>query len=50
MLRSHNQQDVELDFFTSFLNHAIDGETAYIDIVRPIILDAASLARDEKKK
>lgn len=49
MLRSHNQQDVELDFFTSFLNHAIDGEKAYIDIVTPIILDAASMAREEKK-
>jgi hypothetical protein len=49
MLRSHNQQDVELDFFTSFLDHAIKGETAYIDIVKPIILDAASLSRKEMK-
>lgn len=49
MLRSHNQQDVELDFFTSFLDHAIKGEPAYIDIVRPIILDAASLSRKEMK-
>lgn len=49
MLRSHNQQDVELDFFTSFLDHAIKGEEDYIAIVKPIILEAASLARDEKK-
>jgi len=49
MLRSHNQQDVELDFFTLFLNHAIKGETAYFDIVSPIILDAARLSRNEKK-
>ncbi|WP_295801228.1 hypothetical protein [Mucilaginibacter sp.] len=49
MLRSHNQQDVELDFFTSFLDHAINGEEAYIAIVKPIILEAARLARDETK-
>ncbi|NVM64185.1 hypothetical protein FHW88_002513 [Mucilaginibacter sp. SG538B] len=48
MLRSHNQQYVELDFFTSFLNHAINGNQAYFRIVEPIILDAASLARHEK--
>jgi hypothetical protein len=47
MLRSHNRQDVELEFFTSFLSHAIKHEQAYLEIVEPIILDAAKLARNE---
>jgi hypothetical protein len=47
MLRSHNRQDVELEFFTSFLSHAIKHEKAYLEIVEPIILDAAKLARNE---
>lgn len=49
MLRSHNLQDLELDFFTSFLGHAIKGESQYIDLVSPIILDAVSLAKGEKQ-
>ncbi|MGN6179085.1 MAG: hypothetical protein ACTHNW_07880 [Mucilaginibacter sp.] len=49
MLKSHNLQDLELDFFTSFLDRAIKGEEQYVDLVTPIILDAASLAKGEKQ-
>lgn len=49
MLKSHNLQDLELDFFTSFLGHAINGEPQYLDLVSPIILDAASMAKGEKQ-
>lgn len=49
MLKSHNLQDLELDFFTSFLDQAIKGNTEYIEIITPIILDAASFARGDKK-
>lgn len=49
MLKSHNLQDLELDFFSSFLEHAINGEPQYINLVTPIILDAASLAKGEKQ-
>ncbi|WP_158825693.1 hypothetical protein [Mucilaginibacter lacusdianchii] len=49
MLRSHNIQDVEVDFFLSFLDHAIKGEAKYRDLVAPIILDVAQLAKGEKE-
>mgnify|MGYP003582756103 CR=1 FL=1 len=49
MLKSHNLQDLELDFFTSFLDQAIKGNVEYTNLVSPIILDAASYVKGEKQ-
>lgn len=39
-----SKQPVEAYFFDSFLRNAINGETKYEDIVRPIILQASEFA------
>lgn len=49
MLRSHNQQELEFDFFISFLEHAINGEQQYKNLVEPIILDVVKAANKEKE-
>ncbi len=38
------KQDTETLFFISFLERAIKGEKAYINIVKPIIFDAVDYA------
>jgi len=47
MLRSHSKHSSEIDYFSSYLEEARNGKKAYIDLVSPIILDAARLARHE---
>jgi len=47
MLRSHSKHNSEIDYFSSYLKEAQSGKSAYIDLVKPIILEAASLARGE---
>lgn len=48
MLKSHNQQELEFDFFISFLQHAIEGEDEYIKLVQPILSDVIQVVNQEK--
>ena len=47
MIKSHNPQDQEIEFFVSFLNAAIGGQESYRTLVDPIIADAVRLAKKE---
>lgn len=42
-----SKRDTEKLFFESFLERAIKGEQAYLDIVKPIVLEASKLAKGE---
>lgn len=48
MLRSHNQQELEFDFFISFLQHAIDGKSEYVKLVTPILSDVIQVVNHKK--
>lgn len=47
MLHSHSHLEQEFDFFATFLQNAIDGDSKYRELVNPIILDAQKLATKE---
>ena len=38
MLRSHSKHNSEIDYFSSYLKEAQSGKPAYIDLVKPYIL------------
>lgn len=42
-----SKQNSEAYFFDSFLKRAIDGDERYLEIVKPIILEAARFARKQ---
>lgn len=44
MYYSHSLEDDQFNYFASFLNHAINGEIKYKEIVLPIIDEAHKLA------
>lgn len=48
MYHSHSYQDEAFDFFVTFLKNAIQGDTKYEELVRPIIDDAHLLAKGER--
>lgn len=43
------KQDSELLFFQCFLQHSINGDVSYLEIVTPIILEAVRFAKREIK-